>query len=77
MTNAIAPRFTHDCDTCTFLGHYRGHDLYAHEAGAEATLIARSGADDAYLSAPREFAWAYIRSNPSHPIAVAWARSIK
>jgi hypothetical protein len=46
------PKFIHDCDACTFLGHYNNHDLYAcARKGAIDTVIARYGDDGpAYAS---------------------------
>jgi len=50
------PDFTHTaCDHCTFLGHYREHDLYhcAQPSLGLATIIARYGDDGPeYLSCP-------------------------
>lgn len=37
------PKFTHDCDACTFLGTYDGIDLYF--CPGEPTIIARYGDD--------------------------------
>lgn len=37
------PLFQHDCACCTFLGSYKGNDLYHHESPL--TLIARFGDD--------------------------------
>ena len=38
----MKPRYKHDCDECTFLGPYRGFDLYV----CDWTVIARFGDDD-------------------------------
>ena len=53
MANATAqPSFTHDCESCTFLGRYDGHDLYVCPADDPA-LIARFGSEGAeYRSLP-------------------------
>lgn len=39
------PAFEHDCETCVFLGHHDGHDLYYHPSMTMDTLIARYGDD--------------------------------
>ena len=39
------PRFTHDCDRCTFLGQDGKHDLYYCPQGSFPTVIARYGND--------------------------------
>jgi hypothetical protein len=39
--------YVHDCDKCTNLGEYRGHDLYHCEQGGLPTVIARFGNDGA------------------------------
>ena len=44
------PHFTHDCDVCTFLGHFNGYDLYVHATEGIKTVIARNGEDGAYKS---------------------------
>jgi hypothetical protein len=40
MTNATAPRYTHDCDTCLYLGNFEGADLYVCD-NEQTTYIAR------------------------------------
>ena len=35
------PKFTHDCEACTFLGPYQGYDLYV----CDTSVIARFGND--------------------------------
>lgn len=39
------PKFQHDCDTCRFLGHWFGHDVYYHDADhqMERNVVARYG----------------------------------
>lgn len=46
------PRFTHDCDACTYLGEHEGRDLYhCLQGGLFPTLIVReSSVDSDYLS---------------------------
>ena len=50
----IEPRFPHDCDRCTFLGHYRhfgrDNDLYWCDGGSIINVIARYGPDAEYES---------------------------
>lgn len=41
--------FTHDCDTCIFLGRFEGADLYVHPEG-DTTVIARFGEGGNYTS---------------------------
>lgn len=50
----ISPHFTHDCDDCTFIGHYEGHDIYrCEQGGIMPTIIARWGSDGPqYSSGP-------------------------
>jgi hypothetical protein len=51
--NIPAPLFTHDCDTCTFIGTRNGEDIYNH--GDE--VIRRFGNDGPeYLCMPRYMA---------------------
>lgn len=49
MNQDNAPKFTHDCDTCKFLGHVEGHDLYFHASerpgGFGETVIARASCE--------------------------------
>jgi len=40
VTRNVAPRFTHDCDACRFLGNLDGQDLYVCKDGS---LIRRTG----------------------------------
>lgn len=46
--NESGPIWEHDCNRCTFLGHFEGHDLYACVGRQDVgpTLIARYGADE-------------------------------
>lgn len=43
----MTPKFKHDCDTCRFLGHHYGYDVYVCEGQLSASLgpsiIARYG----------------------------------
>lgn len=42
----MTPKFQHDCPNCSFLGHFRGHDLYwCQEQRGLWTVIARYGDD--------------------------------
>lgn len=43
----MSPLFTHDCDTCEFLGVYQGKDLYLCGSGIETTLVVRHSAEGA------------------------------
>lgn len=36
------PKFMHNCELCTFLGHHKGVDLYYHERELEYYLVSRS-----------------------------------
>lgn len=43
---ADKPKFLHDCDNCTFLGSFNGHDLYhCMQDGHMPTVIARFGSE--------------------------------
>lgn len=47
----MTPKFTHDCETCTFLGHFYDHDVYL--CGNQ-SIIARHGDDGGdYYSMPQ------------------------
>jgi hypothetical protein len=47
----VKPKFTHDCETCTFLGHFYDHDVYL--CGNQ-SIIARHGDDGGdYYSMPQ------------------------
>lgn len=38
----MKPKFKHDCDCCSFLGHHEEHDLYfCTQGGTVPTVIAR------------------------------------
>lgn len=50
MIGKQQPRHPHDCDCCTFLGHYGEHDLYFCPQGGHPTVIARFGEHGDYLS---------------------------
>jgi hypothetical protein len=40
----MTPKFSHDCDKCTYLGDYNEMDLYhCDQGGVYATVIARFG----------------------------------
>lgn len=59
VEHPVAPRFTHDCDQCVFLGHVedhgRTHDAYYCSGGKrdDPTLLARYGDDGPrYWSGP-------------------------
>lgn len=41
IKDELTPKFDHDCDCCQFLGHHKGHDLYA----CTGTVIARKGSN--------------------------------
>jgi hypothetical protein len=51
MTKSI---FTHDCDKCTFLGHYFDHDVYVCKTEiSRGSIIARFGNEGSeYASCP-------------------------
>lgn len=69
-TVEVQPRYTHDCDLCTFLGHYLHWDLYV--CGTRNVVARRSSEDSDYLSTtvyPGERA----PSGPA-PLAIAWHR---
>lgn len=47
------PRYTHDCDSCKFLGEHREYDLYYCARCDEGTVIARYSSDGpGYASIP-------------------------
>ena len=50
------PMFDHDCDSCIFLGHYDGHDLYHHKEGME-TFVARYGNDGPEYKSGKVFSY--------------------
>lgn len=35
------PRYDHDCNACSFLGHYEEYDLYFHRDPIEAFIFAK------------------------------------
>lgn len=39
------PQFEHDCDECTFVGHYKGIDIYTCPQNTMPTVVARYGSD--------------------------------
>lgn len=49
--------FVHDCSACTYLGEYRGHDLYfCDECSAGPTVIARYGSEGKQYTSGMELA---------------------
>jgi hypothetical protein len=50
-------RFQHDCDACTYLGEFRGQDLYfCDECSVGPTVIARYGSDGRQYTSGMELA---------------------
>jgi hypothetical protein len=46
----VKPKFTHDCEACTFLGHFYDHDVYI----CRKSIVARHGHDGGdYYSMPQ------------------------
>ena len=48
------PRYTHDCDSCEFLGQYDKYDLYV--CPDEPTIVARYGNDGCEYGSGLDFA---------------------
>ena len=66
------PRFTHDCDTCTFLGSDEGHDFYfCGSSHPFPTVIARYGSDGPEYASGLEIAEALAGSKENHPLVKA------
>jgi hypothetical protein len=66
LAHTQAPRFTHDCQHCVFLGSYddegRVADLYVHTSGSMPTVIARYGSDGPDYCSGMSFSYG---SNPA------------
>lgn len=59
----MKPRYTHNCDSCRFLGKYEEFDLYFCPRCDGGTCLARYGNEqDSYRSAP-----AVILNYPDYP----------
>ena len=62
------PKYTHDCESCDFLGHFWGHDVYfcARRPGTmnrHGSWIARFGDDGpAYASMPSDVLLTTLRT---------------
>lgn len=54
MKDKTEAKFVHDCESCDFLGHFFGHDVYLHAyTSREPSIIARFGSDGPeYYSMP-------------------------
>lgn len=70
------PQFQHDCETCTFLGHYNEHDLY-HCKSTAPTVIARRSDDPPDYSSGLMFAGLMFAEhamvgNALYPLRVAY-----
>ena len=50
------PKFTHDCTSCIFLGHYKEHDLYCCSNHNSPTVIARFSSEGADYASGAIFA---------------------
>ncbi len=57
-----SPRFTHDCDSCTFLGTYEEHDLYF--CPREPTVIARASSEGP------DYCSGIVSARMGHPLLV-------
>lgn len=70
MTNT-APLYTHDCDTCTFLGQdsTKKYDLYFHN-GMMPTLIARFGHEGRDYCSGMVFAETFIPLGEAKQLAI-------
>jgi len=51
----ISPKFTHDCDHCTFLGRLGGQDAYVCSEGTETLILRHSDDDPDYRSFSAEY----------------------
>jgi hypothetical protein len=60
-SQASTPRYTHDCDTCVFLGRMDSEDLYYHagENVLQRTVVARSSSKPSDYISGMEFAGPY------------------
>ena len=67
----MTPKFTHDCTTCKYLGHYFNHDVYycpgdtLFELG---TMIARRSSDPPDYSSQPLYLLQSVISDPNHKI---------
>lgn len=64
-----APRYTHDCDACKYLGVYLDYDLYY--CGGDPTVVARYGDEgseytSSMISLLTEPHRAFLRRNPGY-----------
>jgi hypothetical protein len=75
----MKPIFRHDCEACSFLGHYEEHDLYY--CPGEPTVIARYGSEGPDYKSGLVFAnetlkdTSAVARNPRgchHLLRVAW-----
>ena len=51
-----APKFKNTCEKCTYLGYFRGHDLYYCMQGGFPTILARFGNDESSYVSGMQFA---------------------
>lgn len=72
-------RWEHDADCCTFLAHYRDHDLYhCLQGGLMPTVAARWSSDGPDYHSGIPIAQAYIHQGEvDHPLAVALQLAIE
>lgn len=75
------PRYTHDCDSCVFLGRYHNggktFDLYYCRRCDGGSLLARYGSkDSSYMSAPFSVLL-YAGYEWNNPLVVAACRQIE
>jgi len=76
MTNATAPRYIHDCDSCLFLGGYKEWDLYVCDGpdGPSTTYVTRRSNREAdYSSVSLEILY---QANYKVPVHIAEARHL-
>ncbi len=62
MTDNHTPRFTHDCDSCNFLGRFGDRDLYVHvgetrKSSPFQTVIARASSEGSDYESGMSFAF--------------------
>lgn len=67
------PQFTHDCDTCRFIGRINGFDVWMHDTEPR-SLIARYGNEGSeYTSVPPNLFRSWIAMNGILQVGVGYS----
>ena len=60
----MAPKFSHDCGKCKFLGHFLGFDVYVCVGQTSTSIIARDGNEPSeYASMPLDMFKDMVKRN--------------